>query len=167
MTADPAIQDGTSWHDNLIYAIEIRAPDPDNGDWRSDLVLDIDYIVEWVCGVDGAAKFRVAPATLVFHDVTDLRIHLDMGGAGFDMADAGPLALNELSIDRISKTPARPPGVDASRPYHRWRIVLNLPRDGEIAFGASGYSQTLRAEPRLLDQPRLAVRDRPRFHADR
>ena len=156
MTADPTIEDEVSWHDNLIYAIQICAPNPEHGDWRSDLVLDIDHIVEWVCGADGRVKFRVAPATLVFHDVTDLRVRLDMGGAS-------PLALNELSIDGITKTPAPPPGLPSSRLYHHWRIALNLPRNGELTFGASGYTRTLRAEPLLLDEQRLAARDRPSF----
>jgi hypothetical protein len=161
MTTEPTTADDVSWHDNLIYALQIRAPDPENGDWRSDLVLDIDHIVEWVCGADGKVKFRVAPATLVFHDVTDLRIHLDMGAASFGMADVTPLALNELSIDGISKTRAPHPGQMPSLPYHQWRIALNLPRNGELTFGASGYTQTLRAEPLLLDEQRLSPRDRP------
>jgi hypothetical protein len=163
MTTEPTAENAASWHDNLIYAIEIRAPDPENGDWRSDLVLDIDHIVEWICDADGRVKFRVAPATLVFHDVTDLKIQLDMGAASFGMADATPLALNELSIDVISKTRAPHPGQMPSLPYHQWRIALNLPRNGELSFGASGYTQTLRAEPLLLDEQRLAPRDRPPF----
>ena len=163
MTTEPTTEDEVSWHDNLIYAMQICAPDPEHQDWRSDLVLDIDHIVEWVCGADGGVKFRVAPATLVFHDVTDLRVHLDMGSASFGMAEGTPLALNELSIDGITKTPAPPPGVTSSRPYHKWRIALNLPRNGELTFGASGYTQTLRAEPLLLDEQRLSPRDRPSF----
>ena len=148
MTGDRPESDGISWHDNLIYALHIRAPDPDAGDWRSELLLDIDHIVEWICAPNGKAKFRVAPATLVFHDVTDLRIQLDMSGAV-------PLALNELSIDAVEKSPARHPGQASALPYHRWRIGLNLPRNGEITFGASGYTQTLRAEPALLEEQRL------------
>ena len=42
--------DCLSWHDCHIWGIELRAGDPDDGDWTSDLVLDIDFIVEWICG---------------------------------------------------------------------------------------------------------------------
>ena len=68
-----------SWHDCHIWGIELRAGDPDDGDWTSDLVLDIDFIVEWICGTGGGGQFRVAPATLVFHGVTDPKIAIDLG----------------------------------------------------------------------------------------
>ena len=143
-----------SWHDNLIYALHIRAPDADARDWRSELILDIDHIVEWICAPEGKAQFRVAPATLVFHDVTDLVVRLDMSGAV-------PLALNEWSIAAIGSSPAPHPGQAPALPYYRWRIALNLPSNGEIAFGASGYTQTLRAEPVLTDNQRLPATERP------
>jgi hypothetical protein len=71
-----------SWHDCHIWGIELRADDPDDGDWTSDLVLDIDFIVEWICGTGGGGQFRVAPATLVFHGVTDPKIDIDWGRLG-------------------------------------------------------------------------------------
>ena len=52
--------DRLSWHDCHIWGIELRAGDPDDGDWTSDLVLDIDFIVEWICGAGGGGQFRVA-----------------------------------------------------------------------------------------------------------
>ena len=63
--------DRLSWHDCHIWGIELRAGDADDGDWTSDLVLD--SIMEWICGTGGGGQFRVAPATLVFHGVTDPR----------------------------------------------------------------------------------------------
>ena len=36
-----------SWHDNHIYGLHLSLGDPARDDWRSDLVLDIDHIVEW------------------------------------------------------------------------------------------------------------------------
>src|SRR5262249_12356697 len=134
-----------SWHDNLIYGVRFEVGDADRNDWRSDLALDIDHIVEWLCGVDGGATFRVAPATLTFHDVTDLHIDLDFADGTY------PRTLNELSIDRISvvavDTQFGGPG-----PYGRYTIALNLPQGGAIAFGASGFSQVLRSSPRLTTE---------------
>jgi len=49
------------WHDNLIYTIGFDIGDPEKQDWRSDLVLDIDFIAEWLCEPSGAVSFRVAP----------------------------------------------------------------------------------------------------------
>lgn len=41
--------DVLSWHDCHVWAVEFRAGDPDEGDWTSDLALDIDFIVECCC----------------------------------------------------------------------------------------------------------------------
>ena len=35
--------DRLSWHDCHIWGIELRAGDADDGDWTSDLALDIDW----------------------------------------------------------------------------------------------------------------------------
>jgi hypothetical protein len=149
MTTGTDKHDDLRWHDNIIYALHLDAADPDRGVWRSDLVLDIDHIVEWICGTDGSYKFRVAPATLVFHDVADLRIAIDFGKSDF----RGPL--NELSIHAIARVPAPAQGTAGPFPYFLWRIELNLPQGGEIAFGASSFTQALRAEPDLRDEQRL------------
>jgi hypothetical protein len=153
MVVDPQTVDEASWHDNLVYALLFNVGDVAKGDRRSELVLDIDHIVEWICGTNGGARFRIAPATLTFHDVTDLRVSFDFGGSGHRQT------LNELSIAAISQEPVPTPSV--AQPYGRWRIELNLPRGGEITFGASGYTQTFRAEPVLLDDQRLPARGRP------
>ena len=161
MTPDETDFDRLSWHDNLIYGLRIDAPDPDCGDWRSDLVLDIDHIVEWLpqaaAGGNapaGEARFLVAPATLVFHGARDLRIRLDpvMAGAG----------LNEWAIDRVTREPAGPAsGAAGAPPLFRWRIALNLPAGGEIGFDATGFSQTLRADPVGVFEQRLPPGGRP------
>lgn len=156
---EAAADDLPSWHDNLIYGLRFDPPDPVREDWQSDLVFDIDHIVEWIRGTDGRFSFRVAPATLVFHDVTDLSIAIDYGGGDY------PQTLNELSIASIAREPIRHAGAAVDLPYYRWTIALNLTTDGEIAFGASGYTQTLRAEPTLHDEQRLPAGDRPHLLA--
>ena len=143
------------WHDDRIHSLHLRAPDPDRGDWRSELMLDIDHIVEWLCGADGRMRFRVAPASLLFHDVTDLRIGIAFGAGG------ARETLNELSIAAIDRHPAAATAGPGQQPYYDWRIALNLPVGGEITFGASGYSLTLRAAPVLTDQQRLPTGHRP------
>lgn len=143
-----------SWHDNQIYAWRIRSAEPDAGDWRSDLLLDIDHIVEWVCGADRRPRFRVAPADLVFHDVTDLRIAIDWGGSGHRTG------LSYVSIADIERRPMTEQETGFDRPYYRWRIALHAPVVGEISFGASGFTQTLRAEPVLCDEQWLPPRQR-------
>jgi hypothetical protein len=60
------------WHGNLIYSIRFDLGEPENQEWRSNLVLDIDFIAEWLREPFGEFRFCVAPATLTFHDVGDL-----------------------------------------------------------------------------------------------
>lgn len=143
-----------SWHDDTLYGLRLEVGDVARDDWRSELVLDLDHIVEWVCGADRSARFRVAPATLTFHDVTDLRVALDWGHSGHRTA------LSEPQIDRITRAAVADQKICLDRPYYRWRIAFNWPRGGEIGFGASGFSQTLRTAPALLDQQRLPPADR-------
>lgn len=78
--------DRLSFHDCHIRGLEFRAGDSDRGEWVSDLVLDIDYILEWICGVGGGGQFRVAPATLTFEGATDLSIAVNWGESGFRCA---------------------------------------------------------------------------------
>jgi len=143
-----------SWHDCHIWAIEFGVGDPDRGDWTSDLIFDIDFIAEWLCGVGGGAQFRVAPATLVFHGVTDPRISIDWGSSGFQTA------LHGVSIDRIERDRVRDQKVYLDRPYYSWRIRLNWPKDGAMTFGAVGFTQTQLAEPLLIDRQHLTLRER-------
>ena len=116
--------DRLSWHDCHVWGVALHVGDPAENDWTSDLVLDLDYIVEWICGADGGAQFRVA--------------------------------LHAVSIDRVERVRVQDQKVFLDRPYYGWRIVLNWPQGGEIAFGAVGFTQTLRADPILTDKQHLS-----------
>lgn len=141
--------DDLSWHDNIVYGLRFDVGDASRGDWRHDFILDIDYIAEWVSSGERGARFRAAPATLTFHEVTDLRIGVDFGDSD------SRTAINDLSIADISRSQVDDKQRFPEQDYYRWRIDLNLPQGGEIAFGARGFTQTLRAAPVLLDEQRL------------
>jgi hypothetical protein len=149
--------DKLSWHDCHIWAIELHAGDSDAGDWTSDLALDIDFIVEWICGVGGGGQFRVAPASLVFHGVTDPKIQISWGDSGFQTA------LHPISIGSIEREPIQNQKVYLDRPYYRWRIRLNWPDGGDISFGAFGFTQTLKADPVLTKMQCLSRNERLRL----
>jgi hypothetical protein len=157
MTYTEADFDRLSWHDCHIWAVELRAGNPDDGDWTSDLALDIDFITEWICGAGGGGQFRVAPATLVFHGVTDPKIDIDWGRSGFQVA-VHPVSIGKIERERIQNQK-----VYLDRPYYSWRIRLNWPDGGEIAFGAVGFTQTLRAEPVLTENQCLSLSERTRL----
>ncbi len=146
--------DALSWHDNALYGLRLDVGDSDRGDWHADLVLEIDHILEWLRGADGQIRFRVAAASLAFHDVTDLWVAIDCGDSG------GQVALHELSIDRIARERIRDQKICFDRPYWRWRIGLNWPQGGAISFGASGFTQTLRTAPVVIDRQQLPPADR-------
>lgn len=147
-----------SWHDDTLYGLRFEIGDPERDEWHSDLVLDIDHIVEWLCdqagGEPGRFQFRVAPASLTFHHVTDLKIAVDWGDSG------SRTALHEVSVDALTRDRVEDQKICLDRPYYRWRIALNWPQGGEIAFGASGFTQTLRAQPLLQDQQKLSPAER-------
>ena len=146
--------DGFSWHDNIIYGLRFDVGDASQGDWRHDLSFDIDYIVDWVKGGARGVRFKVAPATLTFHEVTDLRIDVDFGESD------SRTAIAEMSIAVISRLPVDDKARFPDQDYYRWRIELNWPQGGEIAFGARGFTQTPRADPLLLDEQRLPAGSR-------
>ena len=152
--------DALSWHDCHFFCLDLRVGDPDEGDWTSDLALTLDFIVEWLCVGAGPAQFRVAPATLVFHGVTDLALKIDWGDTG------NQVALHEMSIDRLQREPLPDQKVFLDRPYYRWTIRLNWPAAGEISFGAVGFTQTLLAEPILVDAQKLSRQERRRLLQD-
>jgi len=68
--------------------------------------------------------------------------------------------LHPLSIAQVEREPIRDQKVYLDRPYYRWRIRLNWPAGGEIAFGAFGFTQTLRAAPVVTDSQCLSPRER-------
>lgn len=138
------------WHDNLIYGLRLEIGESRKQDWRSDLVFDIDFIAEWLCEPSGEFRFRVAPATLAFHQVSDLSVVVEHGDSG------GRTALNEWSIHEVSRVP-----LDRPFGYWRWTIQLNAPSGGRIAFCASGFTQSLRAEPILVTEQRLRRANAP------
>jgi hypothetical protein len=146
--------DRLSWHDNAIYGFQWHPGDPESGDWRSDFILDIDYIVEWVSVRDGRFRFRVAPANLVFHGVTDLCLDIDWGDSHF-RTSVYVLSIAEVRRERVSDQK-----IFLDRPYFSWRMVLNSPQGGEVRFGAVGFTQTLRADPVLTDEQQLKPAER-------
>ena len=142
-----------SWHDNPIYGIHWRCAEPDRGLWRSELVLDVDHILEWILSKERCFTFLMAPAILVFHDAGDLEMSIGCGAS-----DGYRRYLSELSIRHIDRQP-----VAAEPGCFRWRIDLNAPQGGLIRFTATRFSQLLTAPARLCDEQRFPGEHRPQF----
>ena len=63
-----------SFHADSIYGICLISPQPDQNDWLSELVLDIDHILEWIKDDNGQISFGLVQANLCFRNVSDLRV---------------------------------------------------------------------------------------------
>ncbi|TWU48702.1 hypothetical protein Poly51_46030 [Rubripirellula tenax] len=121
--------DSLGWHDIHVHGFRIVEGEHGVG----DLWLDLDYILEWVppAAKGGAFRFRIAPASLVFRDVTSLRLALDYATP---TASMGPFSLDGIEREPIS--------FDNGCNSFRWAINVNWP-DGEMTFESPGFTQTL------------------------
>jgi hypothetical protein len=114
------------WHDCRIHAMAF-APE------TFELVFDIDYLFAWIPppAGDGAYTFVVAPATLVFHDVGDVR---------YDLHSAtGALHIDDVTRSTTSHATGTPTD-------WTWLITCH---EGTIQFQASGYRQYIRRAPSI------------------
>ena len=117
--------DAMDWHDNAIHAVALE-PVPDH---PGRLLLDLDYIVEWVAPEAPATtlSFWICPATLVFDRAWDLTTDIDLRGWSF-----------QLSLDAITR----------SGPDERGISDWTLSGDNfTIALSARGFTQYLRRPP--------------------
>lgn len=122
--------DALSWHDVRVHGFRIV----EDGQGMAELVLDIDFILEWLPSEDGGYRFRIAQAILQFHEVFGLRFMLD-----YVACSAGMTA---FSIDSIEREVI---GDDERARTCRWRIAVNWP-EGFLEFEAPGFSQWLVGE---------------------
>jgi hypothetical protein len=121
------------WHDNAIHAFRIR--EGEDG-CSGELILDIDFILEWLAPVEHSFNFRIAPADLTFHEVTDLVVSIDYASA---TAATQPMTIHEIRREAISYP-------NGHRSF-KWNIEINWPPKGLISFQSIGFTQSLRMEP--------------------
>jgi hypothetical protein len=124
--------DEMSWHDNHVHALRIV----EGVHGAGELILDLDYILEWVKCEDNSCEFRIVPVTLTFKDVTNLRVSLDYA--------APTAALGPFSIHALERRTERRERYNAQL----WKILVNWPA-GEISFEASGFEQRATGDPVL------------------
>ena len=135
--------DSMTWHDNHVHALRII----DGQHGAGTLILDIDYILEWLRGEGSGMRFRIARAELRFLGVTSLKVAIDYAAAS--------AAMNPFSMDGIERR---------AEPRERytatiWTLRLNWPV-GEISFEATGFEQRLVGQPILTDKQWLTEQER-------
>lgn len=124
-----------NWHDNAIHGFRIA--EGEDG-CSGQLTLDIDHILEWLPPTDKEGKFSfvVAPANLVFHEVTDLVISIDYASCS---ASLQPMTINEIRREAI----IYPNGYSS----FSWKIEINWPCDSFVSFHSPRMSQMLTGDP--------------------
>jgi hypothetical protein len=131
-----------SWHDNYVHGFRIV----EGAHGLGELILDIDYILEWIT-VHDQLQFRIVPATLRFFDVADLRLSLDY---------ATPAAvLTPFSLHSIERKFEKRERYIAQL----WELRINWPT-GELTFQAKGFEQRAIGAARLSSSQRLTQQER-------
>jgi hypothetical protein len=120
--------DRMSWHDCPIHAFSFND--------EFELLLDIDYIFEWVQPQKGERffKFWIAPCTLIFENVYDIT---------FDSEHKQPV------IDYVGRSnPQKPKNSDyiGRDTEYDWDIVMV---SSELSFKSVGFKQFVRQNPIL------------------
>ena len=107
----------------------------------------MDLLQEWLLQEDGTYRFAVCPASLCFHDVTDLHVDLNR-------SILCGVWIMGLTREPIEEAAAKPP---------RYRWTLELDGDDEIRFAATGFTQSLLSEPVIRERQHLSHEERERL----
>jgi hypothetical protein len=135
--------DRISFHDVRVVAMAGRANDASG--WNFSFLLDIDWIVEWLCDqVTRRCEFAVTPATMVFENVSDVRF------SGKSMPGS------ILDLDRITRR-ENEKILGASLSTWSWHLVGH---DGEVELNASGFKLFARKPPVIIASQQLDLATR-------
>ena len=137
--------EGMGWHDASLHGIAfVEGDEP----WLGTLLLDIDYIVEWVQPEPPSRSFsfHVAPATLAFEEAIDIRMELAAASVTFGVA---------LQILRVHRTP--PKAEALARTHFDYRIEGS---GFDLRLTAARYRQHFRAAPIVSGRQTLSVAQR-------
>jgi hypothetical protein len=126
------------WHDCQVYAVSFLLN-------TFELILDIDNIFEWIHPASNETyfKFWIAPATLVFENVYEIKMELDEPN---------------FELDFIGREePRKPHNADYINRNTEW--VWNLEaHHGRMSFRSVGYKQYIRKNP-ILSQIQMLEMD--------
>ncbi|GHO48403.1 hypothetical protein KSX_65660 [Ktedonospora formicarum] len=126
------------WHDSTIHAMAFLL-----NEW--DLGFDIDYLLQWIPPTPPEISFSfwVAPATLVFHDVSEVK-------CDFSWPCATHLTLQGIDRSDERQTPSG---------LSEWLWTLDG-NEGTMHFFATGYTQCFRKAPSFQALQKLPLEKR-------
>ncbi|MDQ4121940.1 MAG: hypothetical protein M3209_10895 [Acidobacteriota bacterium] len=115
-----------NWRDASIYAFAFLPK-------RAEFVLDIDYILQRTAQNESQPGFLIAPATLVFENVWELKIELEPDRQ-----------IEIINIARSEPRNPKNPELLNREIEGKWTIETN---QGDVAFRATGYKQHFKGLP--------------------
>ncbi len=155
------------WHDACVHAVAVE------DDGQSRLLLDLDYIVNWVKPQppETSWRFSVAPATLVFENVWDLEGEI---AAASGMAQRVLLLIDvvrrEANVMKDVESGRRQRWISGMAGGHdfskgspetadldRWEITGH---NFGLRFLADGFHQHFRSQPTLIEKQSLTLAER-------
>ncbi len=123
------------WHDNYIHSLHFNSE-------KFEVIFDIDYIHDWISDEGENYKFLLSPATLTFHNASNLKIDIDWKDCSLD-----------LCIDSIERSAPRKTA-NAKLSEYDWLINIGWP-GGAISFCATGFTQISRSTPAVFDEQKI------------
>jgi hypothetical protein len=137
--------DQMSWHDCAVHALAVEPAPSAPG----QLLVDLDYIVEWLCPTPSANSFSflICPATLIFDEAWDLSGTINLQEFSF-----------ELSLNALERS-----GPDEHGAFE-WTL---LGHEFTLTLGATGFTQYLRRRPIESPHQRLSIAERGGLSFDR
>jgi hypothetical protein len=133
--------DDALWHDCHVYAFAYVYEE-------FEFSMDVDFIFEWIKEPGRKyIQFRVAPATVVFEEVTDLELNVRAGVSDFE--------LSGISREDLGK----PQNAEFTGKQNSWKWTLSF-QGGTITFKSTGFKLYSRTEPSLIDGQTLGLEAR-------
>lgn len=130
------------WHDCYIYAMFLNP--------NYEFSIDLDYIFKWIDphSSSGNFKFWISPCTLVFENIFDLKIEIEV-------VEPFRIQIDEIIRNKTDRQISKN-YIGGIAPFH-W-IIETL--QGEITFYSNGYNQFVRQRPKLLNKQFIGLNER-------
>ena len=140
MDSRPPVTESTTWtdadyeslslHDCAVHGFAANAE-------RYTVLLDIDYVSEWLDPIPPSKyfRFKIAPATLAFQNATVERLEVDS-------------PQGRWSIDQLRREDAKRLDGPAGTVLTEWRYTVDG-HDGALVVRATGFRLSLRGSPVL------------------
>jgi len=143
-----------SFHDNHVYGFSVRRKE-----FGEDLILDIDYISEWICHDDKTCSFKIVPSNLTFIDIVDLEISLSWGKSlsqpdpkySVSHLPSGEIILNGITEEKYDD----PIYSEGEREFLKYTFDFIIPENGVLSLGATQVSLIGRQLPVESDEQYL------------